>query len=53
MADWVAALVGVVIVGALFWVRAAFVSLNADMRAILAGQAKLRERVEALEEGDG
>jgi hypothetical protein len=47
--DWATALVGVLIVVAILWMRAAVVSLNKDMRAILDGQAEVRKRLDALE----
>lgn len=49
MTDWL--MVGgiSVVAFALFWMRAAFVSLNKDMRVILDRQAEVRERLAELE----
>jgi hypothetical protein len=41
---------GLIIIGAALYFRAAIVSLNESMRAILAGQSELRARLDALED---
>jgi hypothetical protein len=40
---------GALVVLAFLWARAAFVSLNRDMRVILDREAEIRERLDALE----
>jgi len=45
MFDWAMLTLGVLIVGTALWMRAAIVSLNKDMRAILDAHATIRGRL--------
>jgi hypothetical protein len=49
--DLIVALAGGLVAGVALWMRFAIVSVNKDMRAILDGQAAIRERLDALEGG--
>jgi hypothetical protein len=47
---WACALFAASCTAAVLYMRAAIISLNQDMRAILAGQSEIRARIAELEE---